>query len=225
MVILPIAKSGMSRDGELNMAEYKNIFAKNLAFLVKESGKTIKEISEDTGIPTGSLSKYQNGQAEAGIEKLSILANYFEVSTDWLLGRALSRSIDTSKQAACKYLCLSETAIDALRLKEDGGALDGARHFFFDLLLNEPSFPQFVDAAFQYSKFNTSLKSKVADSTIEIYASENSKGFDMPVTIENLSDALNLGLLKKLIPIINSAYDNWLKATTAYFSKEENDNG
>ena len=65
------------------------IFAENLEDLIqakKLEKVTIKQIAEGSGVPTGSISKYQNDVAEAGISSLVKLARYFGVSTDFLLG-------------------------------------------------------------------------------------------------------------------------------------------
>ncbi len=210
-----------------NTSMVRKLFADNLSDVINESGKSIREISEGTGISTGMLSKYQNDVAEAGIDKLAKLADYFNVSTDWLLGRTRARSPSAAKQAVCNYLTLSEGAVDALRLKDDGGELDGARHFFFDLLLNDPRFSEFVDKAYQLGKNNYSLIGKDPDSEITLYryAEAKDSGFSLPVTVGNLSDAFKLSLLEEFIPIITKAYENWYKGTSAYFSGEGANNG
>ena len=208
-----------------NTSMVRKLFADNLSDVINESGKSIREISEGTGISTGMLSKYQNDVAEAGIDKLAKLADYFNVSTDWLLGRTRVRSPDAEKQAVCNYLTLSEGAVDALRLKDDGGELDGARHFFFDLLLNDPRFSEFIDRAYQLGKNNFSFSGKEPDSEITIYGNTKDGGFSLPVTVGNLSDAFKLSLLEEFIPIITKAYENWYKGTSAYFSGEGANNG
>ena len=110
-------------------------FADNLSDLIEESGKKIKEISDATGIPTGSLSQYQNDSAEAGIDKLAKLAEYFHVSTDWLLGRTDVRSPDVKLQAAVKYTRLSEKAVEQLhKLGTSGPAAKGYRLAITDML-------------------------------------------------------------------------------------------
>ena len=208
-----------------NTSTVRKIFADNLSDVIYESGKSIREISEETGISTGMLSKYQNDVAEAGIDKLAKLADYFHVSTDWLLGRTDVRSPDAELQGICNYLTLSEGAVDALRLRNDGGKLDGARHFFFDLLLNDPHFSEFIDRAYQLGKNNFSFSGKEPDSEITIYGNTKDGGFSLPVTVGNLSDAFKLSLLDEFIPIITKAFDNWYSVTSAYFSKEAPDNG
>ena len=70
-------------------SDYTKTFADRLQDLIelkKNEGKTFKDIALESGIPTGSLSKYQNDAAEAGVNSLVKLAKYFDVSTDYLLG-------------------------------------------------------------------------------------------------------------------------------------------
>jgi len=70
-------------------SDYTKIFADRLQDLIelkKSEGKTFKEIALESGVPTGSLSKYQNDAAEAGVNSLVKLAKYFDVSTDYMLG-------------------------------------------------------------------------------------------------------------------------------------------
>lgn len=49
-------------------------------------------------------------------EKFIKIADFFEVSTEYLLGRTEIKKADATKQAASEYLNLSEEAIDAIRL-------------------------------------------------------------------------------------------------------------
>ena len=70
-------------------SDYTKTFADRLSDLIDEkrkAGKSFKEIAAESGVPTGSLSKYQNDAAEAGVNSLVKLAKYFDVSTDYLLG-------------------------------------------------------------------------------------------------------------------------------------------
>jgi transcriptional regulator with XRE-family HTH domain len=43
-------------------------------------------VSQATGIHEKTLGGYENGVSEPDAETLKILANYYDVSTDWLLG-------------------------------------------------------------------------------------------------------------------------------------------
>lgn len=61
-------------------------FADRLNELIAECGKDIREISSDSTVASGALSNYRSDNAESGINNLVKIANYFNVSTDYLLG-------------------------------------------------------------------------------------------------------------------------------------------
>lgn len=69
------------------MSNVTKIFADNLGDLISKSKPFgIHELAKGSGVSSGSLSKYQNDAAEVGINNLVKIAEYFDVSTDWLLG-------------------------------------------------------------------------------------------------------------------------------------------
>lgn len=59
----------------------------NLKAARKKSGKTQKEVAEEIGIGQGTYKNYETGAREPNGETLVAIANYFDVSTDYLLGR------------------------------------------------------------------------------------------------------------------------------------------
>ncbi len=56
--------------------------------LRKETGITQKEVAKTLGISTTCYAGYEQGGHEPSFETLIKLANYFDVSTDYLLGLA-----------------------------------------------------------------------------------------------------------------------------------------
>ena len=53
---------------------------------MKEKGITAKKLSEDTGISQGNISDWKSGRSKPSGDKLIVIANYFNVSVDYLLG-------------------------------------------------------------------------------------------------------------------------------------------
>lgn len=53
----------------------------------QKRGKTILQMSVESGISYVTFYKYVTGKMTPGIENLGKLADYFGVSTDYLLGR------------------------------------------------------------------------------------------------------------------------------------------
>lgn len=65
---------------------YKEVFKIRIKAIRDELGLSQIKVSADTGIHQSYLSKYENGTLEPNLEYLGMLANYYEVSIDWLLG-------------------------------------------------------------------------------------------------------------------------------------------
>lgn len=65
---------------------YKEVFQIRIKAIREELGLSQTKVSTETGIHQSYLSKYENGTLEPNLEQLGILANYYEVSIDWLLG-------------------------------------------------------------------------------------------------------------------------------------------
>ena len=65
---------------------YKEVFAIRIKSIRKELGLSQICVSKETGIDQSRISKYETGELQPDLEKLGILANYYEVSIDWLLG-------------------------------------------------------------------------------------------------------------------------------------------
>lgn len=60
-------------------------FADRLRMLIDELDLTQKQLASDLHIPTSTLGGYVQGVSEPDFETLKILAEYFNVSTDYLL--------------------------------------------------------------------------------------------------------------------------------------------
>lgn len=71
-------------------AKVDKAFFNSLSGLVgkgQKRGKTILQMSVESGISYVTFYKYVTGRMTPGIENLGKLADYFGVSTDYLLGR------------------------------------------------------------------------------------------------------------------------------------------
>lgn len=70
------------------MGEKNDEFAARLRDLINESGRLQKDICLDLGIPPSRFSNWKTGYIEPNQKDLVQLADYFQVSLDYLLGRA-----------------------------------------------------------------------------------------------------------------------------------------
>lgn len=67
---------------------YREVFSSRILKARKESGFTQEEVSKETGIPRSTIAKYETGKLEPDLEKLGILSEFYQKSTDYFLGRA-----------------------------------------------------------------------------------------------------------------------------------------
>lgn len=65
----------------------KSIFQSRLKQLRKKSGLTQKETADALGIPSPTYSGYENGNRTPDMNALNTVADYFNVSIDYLFGR------------------------------------------------------------------------------------------------------------------------------------------
>jgi transcriptional regulator with XRE-family HTH domain len=76
---------------------YKEIFASRIKKARQEAGYTQQQVSNITGIPQSTITKYETGKLEPDIEKLGILAQFYNVSLNWLLGVSIEPPITQKK--------------------------------------------------------------------------------------------------------------------------------
>ena len=73
-----------------------------LSILRKSKGLTQKEIAEHIGVSRQAYANYESGNREPDFKTLLKLAEYLDVSTDYLLGREDQRSVDLSGLTAAE---------------------------------------------------------------------------------------------------------------------------
>jgi len=61
-------------------------FAKNLTSLMKENGTSQSQLAKVLNVKQQTISRYINGEREPDIDTILLIAKFFEVSTDYLLG-------------------------------------------------------------------------------------------------------------------------------------------
>ena len=126
-------------------------FADNLSDLIADSGKTLKELATEIGVSPAILSKYQNDFAEAGIDNVSKIANYFHVSLDWLIGLTTVRSPNVTVRKVCNYTGLSEKAVDFFHNWTAPGLEVGPSYLsFLNRLIESAEFDIFINNLFQF---------------------------------------------------------------------------
>jgi len=105
----------MPRKRETLPENYNADFPKRLRELLAENGKSQKELAEAMGKTRQAIGYYADGSSSPDWEALKFIANYFEVSADYLLGLSDVKSSEANMQMVCNYTGLSEDAILVLR--------------------------------------------------------------------------------------------------------------
>ena len=70
-----------------NKEKLQNVFVERLKELLQEKGINQAKLSKETNIPQQSISSWITCVRTIQIDSLCILADYFGVTTDYLLGR------------------------------------------------------------------------------------------------------------------------------------------
>ena len=84
--------TGTDRIVELQPAASLLAIGARLKLARDRAGMSQEEVSQRFGLPTRSLTRWENGRCEPGFEKVVRLAELYGVSADWIAGRT---SIET----------------------------------------------------------------------------------------------------------------------------------
>lgn len=69
------------------MQEEKNVFPERLRRLREKEGKSRIVLSQLCGLPDSAIRRYERGEIKPNTDSLIAIADYFNVSVDYLLGR------------------------------------------------------------------------------------------------------------------------------------------
>lgn len=90
----------------------KEGFSKRLLNLRKESGVSRQNAADSLEISRASLEYYEKGLRLPDAYVLAKIANYYDVSADYLLGRTEAATTDIDLQTICDYVNLTEKAVE-----------------------------------------------------------------------------------------------------------------
>ena len=72
---------------------YRETFPQKIKKAREETGFTQREVAKEVNLPQSTIAKYETGNLEPSLETLGILADFYGVSVDWLLGtKGISRN-------------------------------------------------------------------------------------------------------------------------------------
>ena len=102
----------------MTVDKYNEILPTRIRALIADSGATQNQIAKEIGVTRQSISQYCDGSTVPNADKLLKLAQYFNVSADYLLGITNAKTIDKDVQFICEYTGLNESVIASLADRE-----------------------------------------------------------------------------------------------------------
>ncbi len=94
---------------------YNNTFPTKLRELLKARNITHASLASHLNVSRQSISQYCDGSTQPNIETIIKIAEFFNVSTDFLFGLSGVESTEPATQSLCESLGLSEIAVNYLR--------------------------------------------------------------------------------------------------------------
>lgn len=91
-----------------------------------KKSRTLDELATIFGATRQTVSKWMTGESVPDIIALAKIAEFYNVSTDYLLGFSNTTSIDVNVKASMEYTGLSEEAVEWLHIGLDDFECDGA---------------------------------------------------------------------------------------------------
>ena len=114
-----------------------------IAELRQDRGLTQKELGDILCVSSGTISNYENGVHLPDVDKVIALANYFHVTTDYLLGRTSSNlPVELLQQAITNEKTLGDVMASFAKLPAN-------RQAALSLIISDMEVRQMIDT---YSK-------------------------------------------------------------------------
>lgn len=114
-----------------------------IAELRQDRGLTQKELGDILCVSSGTISNYENGVHLPDVDKVIALANYFHVTTDYLLGRTSSNlPVELLQQAIANEKTLGDVMASFAKLP-------ASRQVALSLIISDMEVRQMIDT---YSK-------------------------------------------------------------------------
>lgn len=89
-----------------------NLFAQRLTQLRTEKGIKREDVAAVLNCSVSAVGNYENGNRAPDFDGLLKLADFFDTTTDYLLGRTSVKTSDKDLQFVCEYTGLSENAVN-----------------------------------------------------------------------------------------------------------------
>lgn len=94
--------------------DYDSVFSSRLRSLIEEKNISKQKLADEIGVSRQAISQYCDGSTVPNADKLLKIAEYFNVSLDFLVGKTEAKTDNKDVQFICDYTRLSEEAVKAL---------------------------------------------------------------------------------------------------------------
>ena len=143
-----------------------------LARWLQDRATNPKALAEYLGVSVQAVNQYKQGTAYPKTENLIKIAEYFQISVDYLLGVTSVPNRDTTIQAVCDYTGLSESAVKELKALSDMKEIR-AYSDLLSLILSDPDFQWFLGVLEGYFAEEKVIDTDLGMSQVKV----NSKDF------------------------------------------------
>ena len=127
---------------------YEKPFPSTLRKLIERKKTTIKAVAECIGVSRQAVSQYQDGSTQPNADTIVKMAEFFDVSTDYLL-TGKNKDIDESFNIACDTTGLSPTSVKKI---VDWKSTDDYHRFWNDYISAIIESDKFENLLFDISK-------------------------------------------------------------------------
>lgn len=131
----------MARKKEPSYVTEQYTFPSLLRKLMDATGTKQKELAQALGVKPQTVSLYAQGQSFPDVNNLAKIAQFFDVSADYLIGRSPNPTVKEDIQVACKTTGLSEDSVKVLRSLNEWGFTEEARVIDFLLFDDTRRYP------------------------------------------------------------------------------------
>ena len=100
-----------NRGRKKKVISYNSPFASRLRKLLSDTKTTQPMLAEAIGVSRQAIGQWKDGNTLPDIVSLGKIADYFNVSADYLLGRTRVKSTDIDLKSVCEYTGLTENSV------------------------------------------------------------------------------------------------------------------
>ncbi len=125
------------------MQQKCTLFSERLTELRERSNLSRQQLADILGVSRASLEYYEKGKRTPDIEVLYKLSEYFNVTSDYLIGRTDKIGESTDVNAVCKFTGLSEKSIIILNKINNSSECSKEYHKIINYLIEELNFEEY----------------------------------------------------------------------------------